>query len=165
MNDGPSQFERSEADERVLHQLDALAAHDRGQPDEGFENRLAAALEEASTPRSLDRHRRRAMKRKSTAWIPFAAAAFVGVFAYMWMPEAPMTLPGADEGENVIAETPPAEDTFEADLLYASFEVMDAMLASADNVDDDLDWLELQLDAAEYTFSESAEWQEIGDAL
>lgn len=165
MNDERTQHELSEADERLLRQLDALAAHDRREPDEGFENRLAAALEAASAPRSSGRHRRRAMKRKSTAWIPFAAAAFVGVFAYMWMPEAPMPLSGADEGENQIAETPSAADTFEADMLYASFEVMDAMLASADDVDDDLDWLDLQLDAAEYTFTESAEWQEIGDAL
>lgn len=145
----------------LIESLDQLAKRDRSEPADGFEQRIREAI---NRPETAHRHQR-PRKQKSTAWIPFATAAAVGVFAYLWFPSSPMPVPGADEQQvaSMIEATP--EESMAAELWLASYETMDELVAVSEEFDERLDWLDLQLEAAEADFDSEVQWQEIGASL
>lgn len=138
----------------LVNELESLAQHDRNEPDSGFERRVAAAVD---APIPAHRHR----KKKSTAWIPFAAAAAVGGFAFFWWPTPPST--PTDTGEQVAAEV--SDASVNTDIWLASLDTMDQLVAMDSVFSDDLDHLELQLDTAESYFTSEMELDEYGESL
>lgn len=144
----------------LIQSLDQLATRDRSEPANSFEQRIREAI---NRPEPAHRHQR-PRKQKSTAWIPFATAAAVGVFAYLWFPKSPIPVPGTDD-QQVASMSATPEESMAAELWLASYDTMDDLLADTGEFDERLDWLDLQLEAAEADFDSDVQWQEIGASL
>ena len=145
-----------ERDTVMENMLDLLAREDRTEPDAGFEDRIWHAMHQATETRISGRRRK-----KSTAWIPFVTAACVGVMGYIvWMPMINVDLETNDQTVAVVLD-----DDFSADILLSSFDAMDMLIADAEEVDESLSMLELQIDTNEFEVSVDSTWQDLGGSL
>lgn len=142
-------------DERSLDRaMDRLGEHDRQTPDAGFEARVLDSMRSQSVPIMPGR------RRKSTAWIPFVTAACVALTGYIvWLPSFNVKIPS----KAVVAEAPVADGS--TDVLLASFDAMDMLVADSDEMDEHLDWIELRIDTAKLDLSPDSTWQDIGGSL
>lgn len=147
----------NEEHQEIIDSLERLAESHRSEADSGFETRI---LDAARQPLPVHRHKR---KSKSTAWIPFATAAAIGMFAYMWFPRTAIPVPGQNGNQAVAAAAP--DESSAADLWLASIESMEELIAGSDDFDDSLEWIELQIDAAENEFDSELDWYQIGESL
>ena len=137
----------------IERQLDQFAHADRSEPDPAFEDRIWHAMQQPATERIPGR------RRKTTAWIPFATAACVGIMGYIvWMP---MINVDTSTRTDDVAAVDTEGDSFE--ILLSSFDMMDLLIAGVDEMDENLSVIELQMDAAEV--DSDAIWQEYGGAL
>lgn len=141
----------------LIENLDRLAEGYRTEADEGFEGRM---LDATRQPEASHRHRH---KKGTTAWIPFATAAAVGIFAYMWFPRSAIPVPGQEDEQAVTAAA--GDESSAADLWLASYETMEALIAGSDDFDDSLDWIDLLIDATENEFDSELDWYQIGESL
>ena len=57
------------------------------------------------------------------------------------------------------------DDDFSADILLSSFDAMDMLIADAEEVDESLSMLELQIDTNEFEVSVDSTWQDLGGSL
>ncbi|RNC81563.1 MAG: hypothetical protein ED559_07170 [Phycisphaera sp.] len=147
----------NEEHHEIIDSLERLAERHRAEADDGFESRI---LDAATQPLPAHRHQR---KTRSTAWIPFATAAAVGVFAYMWFPRSAIPVPGQEDDQVVAAATP--DESSAADLWLVSIETMEELIAGSDDFGDSLEWIELQIDATESEFDSELDWYQIGESL
>ncbi len=147
---------QSERDPVMESMLERLSSHDRSEPDAGFEDRVWHAMQQQHTARVPGRRRK-----KSTAWIPFATAACIALLGYVvWMPMLSVDV----ESVNEVASAEPESD-LSTDLLLSSFDAMDMLIADADEIDESLNMLELQIDTNEYELSSDSAWQDLGGSL
>ena len=138
--------------------LDRLASQDRSEPGDGFEDRIWQAMHQATETRIAGRRRK-----KSTAWIPFVTAACIGIMGYIvWMPMLNVDMSQKDQA---VASAEEAQDEFSADILLSSFDAMDMLIADADEIDESLSVIELQMDASEYELTTDSTWQDLGGSL
>ncbi|HED54515.1 MAG TPA: hypothetical protein ENJ00_10005 [Phycisphaerales bacterium] len=143
----------------ISDQLNRLAMHDRSEPDDGFERMIGQTMRQPAACRPVPGRRRR-----SAAWVPFAAAAFVGLFASMVWPTSQMV--DSDQmGSELMASAPSIPDAQDADLLLVSFETLDTILNSDEAFAADLQTIESYMDATDTDLLDISLWMDLGESL
>jgi len=153
------------ADPAITNQLDRLAQHDRSEPGATFERSICDTMRHPTATRPIPGRRRP----RSAAWVPMAAAAFVGVFAYIAWPTSQMVDSNQTSTDLLASASDDLQssesDSQDAEILLASFETMDSMFVSDDTFTSNLDQFESHMDAATTDVSDMTEWMDLGESL